>query len=120
MAKPSDILFLGRPLPPPVCPLALGMSSPFARALEAASLNAACAGALCLLLFFLAPSLGPVAEDPDAAGAAVGVGAGSGGRAEVPALVMYARPSRWSPSLLSNLAGKNMSGNLRGFGRWNA
>jgi hypothetical protein len=73
-------------------------------------------GALCLLLFFFNSSFpAPVpVVDVVVVGTFVGPGIGP------PPFVMYARPSRWRLSVLSNLAGRNMSGSFFEFGRWNA
>lgn len=115
LGRPNEILFFDLPPDPP----SSGVAS---RAQEAASLNLAWAGALCLLFRFFAGSLIDVV-DVNVSGLEVVLAlfvSGSCGMAEVPALVMYASPNLWSPSLESNLAGKNMSGNFLGFGRWNA
>ena len=71
-------------------------------------------GALCLLLFFFNSSFPVPAVVVVAVETLTGPGIGP------PPFVMYARPSRWRLSVLSNLAGRNMSGSFFEFGRWNA
>jgi hypothetical protein len=106
--NPREILFFARP---PV-PVAAG-APPAARLAAPFNPDPACAGALCLLLRFFSVS---VAVEVEVAVAVVVLVIGTAlplplvvGNA--PALVIYANPSLWRLSVLSNLAGRNMSGN---------
>jgi hypothetical protein len=117
LGNPSDILFFALPPPPAPAPPA-GDPDPAVARLAAPLIPAAWAGALCLLFLFFSVSAAATVGVAEASLASLvpapAPGAGS------PALVMYAKPSRWRLSELSNLAGRNINGMPREFGRENA